>query len=153
VDAVKADAAVDLVAVEADERQRSHVHLAEAAVGLLHPEIELQRTALRRLEAEAVLVVRRRNVAREGVQAVRPPEARPVILIEREDLLRQPLAAAGAYREVTVEDVEHLGAVLHEETMPDALVADAVADHEVVGPMDGEPAVVAVPDRGADDGA
>ena len=55
--------------------------------------------------------------------------------------------------EVAVEDVVDLGAVLEEEAVADALVADAVADDQVVGAVDGEPAVVAVPDRGADDGA
>src|SRR5262249_40440771 len=39
------------------------------------------------------------------------------------------------------------------ETVAEALVADAVAHDEVVGAVDGEPAIVAVPDRGADDRA
>ena len=37
--------------------------------------------------------------------------------------------------------------------MADALVADAIANDEVVRAVDGDPAVVAVPDRCADDGA
>src|SRR5262249_7189583 len=41
-------------------------------------------------------------------------------------------------------------AVLAEKAVALALVADTVADDEVVGAVDGQPAVVAVPDGGAD---
>ena len=63
------------------------------------------------------------------------------------------LPCAGCDGQVAVEDVVDLGAVFQEEAVADALVADAVADDEVVRAVDREPAVVAVPDRGADDGA
>src|SRR5262249_13089613 len=141
VDAVQADAAVDLVALEADEGQRADIDLAEAAVGLLHAEDQLQGAGGGGLVAEAVLVVLGGDVAGEGVEAVGPPEAGPVVAVEREDLLGEGLAAAGADGEVAVQDVEDLCAVLHEEAVADAPVADAVADDEVVGAVDGEPAV------------
>ena len=55
--------------------------------------------------------------------------------------------------EVAVQDVVDLGAVLQEEPVPDRLVADAVAHDQVVRAVDRDPAVAAVPDRGADDRA
>ncbi len=55
------------------------------------------------------------------------------------------LPCVGLHGEVAVEDVVDLGAVLQEEAVADALVADAVADDEVVGAVDGEPAIVRCP--------
>src|SRR2546427_447633 len=52
-----------------------------------------------------------------------------------------------------VEDIVLLGAVFQVEAVSDALIADTVTHHQVVGPVDGEPAVAAVPDRGANHGA
>jgi hypothetical protein len=52
--------------------------------------------------------------------------------------------------EVAIEDVVLLGAILEEEAVPDALVADAIAHEQVIGCVDGEPAVGGVPDGGAD---
>ena len=52
-----------------------------------------------------------------------------------------------------IEDVVDLSAVFEEIAVADALVADVIADHEVVGAVNRDPAVVAIPDRRADDGA
>ena len=85
--------AVGLVVVEADERQRANVDLFPRAVGLHDRQGRVELTGLGRLEAEAVVVVLTGDVAREGVQAVGPPEAGPVVLVERQHLLGQLLAA------------------------------------------------------------
>ena len=77
----------------------------------------------------------------------------PLVLVEREDLVRELLRDVRLHGEVAVEDVVDLGAVLQEEPVPDRLIADAVADDQVVRAVDGDPAVAAVPDRGADDRA
>src|SRR5262249_41641381 len=89
--------------------------------------------------------------AREGVVAVGPPEAGAVVLVERDDLLGQRLGIEGLHGQVAVEEVEDLGAVFEEEAVAQAAVADAIADDEVVGAVDGEPAIAAIPDRGAQD--
>ena len=71
---------MDLVVLEADERQRADVDVLARAVGLADREVELERARRRRLEAEAVLVVLGGDVAGEGVEAVGPPEAGAVVV-------------------------------------------------------------------------
>jgi len=144
---------VGLVVLEAHERQRADVGGLARAVGLHDRKGRLERTAGRRLEAVAVAVVFAADVAREGVEAVGPPEPGAFVGVEGQGLLGQRLAAERLHREVAVEDVVDLGAVFEEEAVADALVADAIADHEVVGAVDRHPAVAAVPDRRADHGA
>src|SRR5439155_14355894 len=86
----------------------------------------------------------------EGVEAVGPPEAGAVIGVERQGLVLEALAAAGTDGQVAIEHVVDFGAVLEKEAVAEALVADAIAHDEVVRAVDGKPAVVAVPDAGAD---
>ncbi len=86
--------AVRLVVLEADERQRANVDRLALAVRLHDRQRELEGAGLRGLEAEAVAVVFAGDVAREGVEAVGPPEAGAFVLVERQHLL-----AAAACRE------------------------------------------------------
>src|SRR5262249_50759258 len=139
--------AVGLVVLEAEERQRADVHLLAAAVGLLHEQRRVEAGGLRRLEEVAVLVPLASPVARKRVEAVGPPEAGAVVLVERQHLVGQRLTDKRLHGQVAVEDVEDLGAVFQEEAVADALVADTIADDEVVGAVDRKPAVAAVPDR------
>src|SRR5207302_1045020 len=92
------------------------------------------------------------DITGEGVAAVRPPETAAIVVVEGQHLIGERLALASLHREVAVEDVEDFGAVFEEKAMADAVVAHAVADHQIVSAVDGEPAVSAVPDRSADDG-
>src|SRR5437870_13663927 len=139
-----------LVVVEANERQRADVDPLHVAVGLLDFELELEPARRRGFVAETVLIVLGGDVAGEGVEAVGPPETGAVVGIERQSLVLEALAAAGADGEVAIEHVVDFGAVLEKEAVAEALVADAIADDEVVGAVDGKPAVVAVPDAGTD---
>src|SRR5579871_5398449 len=82
IDAVESRRAVDLVVVEPHERQRANVNRLLAAVGLEHREFKLLGARRGRLVAEAVLATLRRDVAGEGVQAVRPPEAGAFVAVE-----------------------------------------------------------------------
>src|SRR5262249_32262210 len=118
-----------------------------------HGENQLEHRTRRRLEAVAVQVVLGGDVAREGVEAVRPPEAGALVRIEGQYLLGQRLAVPRRDGEVAVEDIVDLGPVFEEEAGAEAPVADAVADHQVVGAVDCQPAIATVPDRCADDGA
>ncbi len=59
------------------------------------------------------------------------------------------LAAIRLHAQVAVEQVVDLGAVFQEVAVADALVADAVADDEVLRAVDGDPAVVRIDDRHA----
>src|SRR5262249_48969063 len=136
VDAVEADVAVDLVVVEADERDRADVDLPEAAVRLLDAQVRVEAAPLGRLEAEAVLAALGGDIAREGVPAVGPPEAGAVVGVEGQHLLGEPIGPSGGDGEIAVEDVEDLGAVLEEVAVAEALVTDAIADDEVVGAVD-----------------
>ena len=86
-----------------------------------------------------------RDVAGEGVEAVGPPEAGAVVVVEAEDLLGQRLARSGADGQVAVEDVVDLGAVLEEEAVPHAPLADVVADDQVIGAVNRQPAIVDCP--------
>src|SRR4051812_25770254 len=61
------------------------------------------------------------------------------------------LAAEGLASEIAIEDIEDLGAVFEVVAVANALIADAIADDEKVGPVNGDPAIVAIPDRGAED--
>jgi hypothetical protein len=103
--------------------------------------------------AVAVLVVLAGDVARQRVAAVGPPEGRAVVGIERQHLVGQRPAAIRLHAEVAVEQVVDLGAVFQEVAVADALVADAVADHQVLRAVDRDPAVVRIDDRRADHAA
>ena len=105
------------------------------------------------LEVEAVAVVLARDIARERVAPVRPPEARAVVWVERQHLLRQPLRAEGLHGEVAVEDVPLLGRVFEKEAVAARPVADAIAHEQMVGAVDGDPAVVRIPDARAEHAA
>src|SRR5262249_34929745 len=91
------------------------------------------------------------DVACERVQAVGPPETGAVVMVEGNRLLRKRFGSKGLHREVAVEDVADLGAVLQEEAMALAAVADAIANHQVIRAVDGQPAIAAVPNRRPDD--
>ena len=106
-----------------------------------------------RVEPVAVLGALDGHVPGEAVLAVRPPEPGPSVEVEGDLLVLLRLAGQDQRREVVVEDVVDLGAALEEIAVADALVAHVVADHEGVGAVDRDPAVVAVPDRGPDDRA
>ena len=45
------------------------------------------------------------------------------------------------------------GAVFEEEAVADRLIADAIADEQVIGAMDGDPAIARIPNARADDAA
>src|SRR4051794_1511022 len=106
VDAV--DLAVSLIPLKADKWQGADVDALAAAVRLQHRQPEIQSLGGRGLEAIAVAVALRGDVAREGVPAVRPPEAGAAVVVERQVLLGQRLAAEGLDGEVAVEDVVRL---------------------------------------------
>ena len=90
---------VDLVVLEADERQRADVDRLPACRRAAGPaESSLSALDRRRLEAEAVLAVLAGDVAGEGVEAVGPPEAGAVVRVERQHLLGQRLAVAAPAR-------------------------------------------------------
>src|SRR5262249_14537040 len=135
-----------LVVLEADEGQFADVDLLALTVGLQDRQDGVEVLRLWRLEEVAVLVALGGDVAGEAVEGVGPPEAGAVVLVERQDLFREWFGDVSLHGEVAVEDVEDLGAVLEEEAVALGLVADAVADDEVVGAVDGQPAVVAVVD-------
>src|SRR5581483_4500099 len=105
------------------------------------------------VEAEAVDVALAGDVARKGVQAVRPPEARAGVVVEGQHLTRKWPARTALDRQIAIENVENFRAVLEEKPVADAVIADAIAHDEIVGAVHGEPAVLAVPQRCADDGA
>src|SRR3954447_20716661 len=136
--------AMRLVVFKANERQRSNIDLLWLAVGLQHVKHGIEIGRLRRLEEIAVFIALARRVPSERVVAVGPPEARAVVLVVRQHLLRQRLADEGLHREVVIEHVEHLSAVLEEEPVADALIADAVADDQIIGAVDRDPAIAAV---------
>src|ERR1051325_3539715 len=133
--------AVRLVPLEADERQRADVRLLAASIWLHHRQLWIEVRRLRRLEKVAVLVAVAGDVAREAVEAVRPPEAGAVIAVEGHDLFGQRGGSASLHGEVAVQRVVDLSAVFEEEAVALAAVADAVADDEVVGAVDRQPAV------------
>src|SRR5207302_9301657 len=85
--------AVRLVALEAHKGQGANVDALLRPIGLLDAQARVESTRLRRLEAVAVAAVLARHVAREGVEAVGPPEAGAVVLIERQRLARQGFGA------------------------------------------------------------
>ena len=162
--------AVRLVVLEPHERERTDVDGRPGAVGKPDREgggrtisgssssgITFRpspgRVERRRLELVAVAVALDRHVPRERVAAVGPPEPRAPVVVERQHLARERLAGERLDGQVAVEDVVDLGAILEEEPVTDRLVADAVADDQVVGPVDRDPAVAAVPERRPDDGA
>src|SRR5262249_50851394 len=114
---------------------------------------QLEGARLRRLEAEAVTIILAGDVAGEGIQAVGPPEACSFVLIEGERLPGQRLSQEGLHGQIAIQDVINLRAILQVVPVPDALVADAVAHHQVVRAVDSKPAVATVPDGCADDRA
>src|SRR5207244_10886352 len=138
---------VSLVAVKANKRQRADVHRLNAAVRLQDGTGQVEVLGRRRLEMEAVVVALDSHVAGKSVSAVGPPKAGAVVLVERQLLLGQRLAVKGLHREVAVEDVEGLRTVLQEVAVPDRLKTHAIADDEVMGAVDRDPAVAAIPDR------
>src|SRR5262249_58135652 len=85
--------------------------------------------------------------------AIGPPEGGPVVGIEGQHLLGQPLTAIGLHAEVAIEQIVDLGGILQEEAVAEALVADAVADDEEMRAVDGYPAIVRIDDCDADDAA
>src|SRR5207237_9753285 len=101
----------------------------------------------RRLKMEAVVVALDGHVSGKSVSAVGPPKAGAVILVERQLLLGQRLALKGLHREVALEDVAGLRTVLQKVAVPDRLKTHAIADDEVIGAVDRDPAVTAIPDR------
>ena len=101
----------------------------------------------------AVAVVLAGDVAGERVAAVGPPEAGAVVGVERQDLLGQGHGAEGLHGQVAVEHVALLGGVFEEEAVAARLVADAIANQQVVGAVDRDPAVVRIPDAGAEHAA
>jgi hypothetical protein len=106
--------------------------------------------SVKRMKEVAVFVAVAGHVAGEAVVAVRPPESRAVVVVEWDHLFGQRRGRVRLHGEVAVEGVVHLGAVLEEKAVPLAPVADAVADHQVIGAVNGQPAVVAVMDACAD---
>src|SRR4029450_3941293 len=99
--------------------------------GLPDGEDGVEVAPLRDLEAVAVLVALARDVPRERVAAVGRPEPRPLVRVEREDLLRQAPPLVCLDREAAVDHVVLLGAVLEEEPVPPRLVAHPGAGREV----------------------
>ena len=124
------------------------------AVGLQDREGQAGLAVRRGLEAEAVAVVLAGDVAGEACSGCWPTRSpAPSFWSNGRTCSGSGFADVRLHGEVAVEDVVDLGAVLEEEAVADALVADAVADDQVVRAVDRDPAVAAVPDRGADDRA
>src|SRR5262245_52131595 len=91
-----------------------------------------------------------REIAGEAVQAICPPKPRRIVRVERQHLLRQWLSHERLNRQVTIEDIENLGAVFKEIAVPDTAKSHAVPHDKIVGAMDGQPAIRTVPDRSPD---
>ena len=87
------------------------------------------------------------------LQAVGPPEAGPFVGVERQSLFRQPLARVGLHGQIVIEHVVGFGAVFQKEAVPDALVADAIADDQIIRAVNRQPAIGAIPNRRPDDRA
>ena len=102
---------------------------------------------------EAIVIVLTRDVAGESVPPIRPPKACAVVGIERENLLWQGHIAKGLHGEIAVQHVPLLGRVFEEKAVPARLVADAIPDEQMVGAVDGDPAVVRIPDARAEHAA
>ena len=141
--------AMGFVVFKANERQRANVHLAELAVRLLDFQQRIEVGRLHRLEEVPVLIAVAGHIAGEGIEGIGPPEAGPIVLVERQDLFGQRIGRQCLTGQVAVQDVVDLGAVLHEKAVPQAAIADAVADDQVIGAVNGQPAVAAVPDGSA----
>src|SRR6516165_9408107 len=145
--------AVAFVVLESDEGQSADVDLPPDAIPLQHAHRQVDAAGRRRLEAVAVSFVLAGDVAGECVEAVGPPEAGSLILVERQRLSRQRLPGERLHGEVAVEDVVDLRPVFQEEPVPNTPVADAVPHDKIVRAVDRDPAVAAVPDGSPDDRA
>src|SRR5262249_5603092 len=145
LDVVQAGLGVALVVVKADEGERADIDLLPAAVRLLDRQNEL----FHGLVPEAVDAVFDGDIAGEGVETVGPPKAGAVVVIESKRLFRQGSGRAGADGQVPVKDVVDLGAVFQEVAVALAPVADIIANNQIIRAVDGQPAVGAVPDGGA----
>src|SRR5262249_1717830 len=132
---------VGFVVVKANEGQRADIRGPALAVGVKHPQHGIKIGGLGGLEEVAVLVTLAGDVARKAVVTVGPPEAGAVVLVKGNDLLGEGPGRKGLHSQVSVEKVVHLGAVLEEEAVAHAAIADAIADHEIVGAVDRQPAV------------
>ena len=140
---------VRLVILKPDERQRADIALDRLAVFAADSQHGIEAARLRNLESEAVFLVLARDISREGIATVRPPEARAVVWVEGQDLLGQRARADCLHREIAVEEVPLLRGVLHKVAVSARAVAHAIAHDEVVGAVDGDPAVVGIPDARA----
>ena len=105
---------------------------------------------LGRVESKAVALAFNGHVADEGVIAIGPPEPGPVVAVEPENLTGQWLARERLHRQVVIQNVFDLGPVLQEEAMTRALVTDAITNDQGVGPVNRDPSIGTVPDRGSD---
>src|SRR5262249_29762226 len=143
--------AMGFVVLEAHERQSADIHFLSPAVRLQHWQDRVEVGGLGGFEKVTVFVALASDVARKGVLAVGPPEARAVVFVEREDLLGERFGNVSLHGQIAVEDIVCLSPILQVETVTLAPVADTVAHDEVVSAMDGQPAVVTIPDGCAND--
>ena len=109
------------MAAEGDLAQRAEVADPVAPVGDRPSRVTPEKRRLRVADLGG-------HVAREAVAAVGPPEAGASVVVERQHLVGKRIALPGPDGEIAIEDVEDLGAVLHEEAVADALVAAATDD-------------------------
>jgi len=70
-----------------------------------------------------------------------PPVAGAFVLVERQRLFGSRLPRNAWTCEITVEDVEHLGAVFEKEAVPNALVANTVLDEQILCAMNRHPTI------------
>src|SRR6266851_5169936 len=152
VEAVQA-VAVRFVIVEADKGKRANVHGLALTVGLLNPQFWVETATGGRLETEAVTIVFARDVLRETIQTICPPETSPFIGVEREYLFRQRFRLERLDGQISIEDVVDLRAVFEKVSVPDALIADAIAHDQVIRSMNRQPTVGRIPNRSANHGA
>ena len=124
-----------LVVFEPHERQRANVGRLRLAVRVLDRQRHFESTRFGRFKAIAIAVVFTRDIPRERVEAVGPPETGSVVLIERQHLLRQFLAVHCLDCKVAVQDVVHFGPIFHEVPVADAAIADAISHDEIVRPV------------------
>jgi hypothetical protein len=152
IHAVKTDAGVDLVILESHERQCPGIGIFARAVGLPDREEQFQGARGGGLVTEAIMVAFRGNVSRERIQTAGPPEPRALVLVEGKNLLGQFLGGLRTNCQIAIEDVVNFRSVFQKEAVSDAAITNVISSDEVIRAMNGEPAVMAVPDGIADNG-
>ena len=141
--------AVGFIVFESNKGQRADVDRTPGAIQLWNAQHRVEPLRILHVEAKTVDVAFAGDVPRKYVQAVRPPEPGAAILVEWQYLIGQDLSLSALHSQIAIENIEDLGAVFEEKSVTDAVVPYAIAHDEVIGAVDSNPAIVALPDRSA----